>query len=296
MHRYFPSPAILTSGPADESSASAQELEPSAASAGALTTRLDALASARQTATRPPAIPNWPEPVRGAPNAFLRCALFAAVQGQQRQVFKKRTLLASTRNIEIRFQGVQLDQSDLDVWLQIVHLSRNQLPGLPVAFSAYSLLSALQRDRGKGQYVWLADSLARLGGALIELTFEGRHTFGEHLLSYYRDEATRQYVVLPTVEMCRLFQGGYSHVQWHQREQLRRKPLTLWLHGYLCSHALPYPIKVATLHRLSGSTTQNLRDFKLRLRGALEELAQVGALDGFEITGDGRLVIDRQDT
>jgi hypothetical protein len=263
------------------------------ATTDALAERIQALASRQKKPAAPLAIPEWPHLVRGTPNAFLRSALFAAVQGKQRRVFKKRTLLASLQNIELRFQGVQLDQSDLDVWLQILHLARNQVPGFPVAFRAHALLTALNRGTGKGQYLWLADTLARLGGALVELTFEGRHTFGDHLLRYYRDELTHHYVVEPTEELCRLFLTGYSHIEWEQRQRLRRKPLTLWLHGYLSSHAAPYPIKISTLHRLCGSSSHSLRDFKARLRSALQELAEVGTLSRFEITRDGRVLAER---
>ena len=264
-----------------------------AAETDALTRRLQRLSESRSQRAHPLAIPKWPDSVCSAPNALLRSALFAGVQGRQRRVFKKRTLLASTSDIEIRLQGVQLDQSDLDVWLQILHLARNQLPGFPIAFQARKLLRALGRGTGNSQYAWLADSLARLGGALVEVTFKGRHTFGDHLLRYYRDEDTQMYVVEPTEEMCRLFASGYTHLEWGQRQALRRKPLALWLHGYLGSHTAPYPIKVTTLHRWSGSGAQQLRDFKSRLQTALQDLVDIGAIQQFEITAEG-LVSVRQ--
>lgn len=259
----------------------------------ALNRRIESMAQAQRARSKPAAIPDWPPAVRGAPNAFLRSALFAAVQGKTRKVFKKRTLLASTENCQVRFQGVQLDQSDFDVWMQILHLARNQLPGFPVTFNGHELLKALNRGIGKGQYVWLADSIARLGGALVELTFQGRHTFGDHLLRYYRDEVSQHYVVELTEEMSRLFLTGYTHLEWTQRQALMRKPLTLWLHGFLCSHAAPYPIKVATIYRLSGSSAKNFRDFKSRLQRSLQELTELEVLSGFEITQDGLITVAR---
>lgn len=69
-------------------------------------------------------LPFWPEPVRGTPNAFLRSALFPAIQGKDRQPLKAGTLLAAQRDIAIRFTGWQFDQSDLDVWEQAAHLAR----------------------------------------------------------------------------------------------------------------------------------------------------------------------------
>ena len=73
----------------------------------------------RQTATEPvpqpkPAaqsiqLPIWPESVRGAPNSFLRSALFAAIQGKSRRYLEK-AFLGSLQGVSVRFTGKQLDQ------------------------------------------------------------------------------------------------------------------------------------------------------------------------------------------
>lgn len=232
-------------------------------------------------------IPSWPSGMRGTPNACLRSALFAGVQGNERIAYKKRTLLAAVDGIEVRYLGVQLNQSDLDVWMQIVHLSRMQIPGFSVTFSAHALLTVLGRSTGKSQHEWLKESMARLGGAFVEITYHGRHTFGEKgFLRYHRDEATQRYVVELTESMLRLFEDGYTHIEFEQRQQLRKHPLALWLHGFLSSHAAPYPLKLQTLYQLSGSSTQNPRDFKLRMRKALQALVTIGALESFEIDED----------
>ncbi|MCK9608913.1 MAG: plasmid replication initiator TrfA [Methylomonas sp.] len=232
-------------------------------------------------------LPSWPAAMRGTPNACLRSALFAGVQGNERIAYKKRTLLAAVDGIEVRYLGVQLNQSDLDVWMQIVHLSRTQLPGFSVTFSAHALLMALGRSTGKSQHEWLKESMARLGGAFVEITYNGRQTFGEKgFLRYHRDEVTQRYVVELTESMLRLFEEGYTHIEFEQRQQLRKHPLALWLHGFLSSHAAPYPLKLQTLYQLSGSSTKNPRDFKLRMRKALQALVMIGALENFEINED----------
>lgn len=232
-------------------------------------------------------LPTWPTAIRGTPNACLRSALFAGIQGNERIAYKKRTLLASVDGIEVRYLGVQLNQSDLDVWMQIVHLSRQQLPGFNVTFSAYAMLAALGRGTGKSQHEWLKETMARLGGAFVEITFQGRDAFGEKgFLRYYRDELTHRYVVELTESMLRLFEDGYTHIEFEQRQKLRKQPLALWLHGFLSSHAAPYPLKLQTLYKLSGSSTQNIRDFKLRMRRALQALVKIGTLENFEIDDD----------
>lgn len=258
---------------------------------GNLTERFQTLAERKKTKLKVveplKSLPSWPTSARGTPNACLRSALFAGIQGNERIAYKKRTLLASVEGIEVRYLGVQLNQSDLDVWMQIVHLSRQQLPGFNVTFSAYVMLTALGRGNGKSQHEWLKESMARLGGAFVEMTFQGRDTFGERgFLRYYRDEVTQRYVVELTESMLRLFEDGYTHIEFEQRQKLRKQPLALWLHGFLSSHAAPYPLKLLTLYKLSGSSTQNIRDFKLRMRRALKALVVIGTLESFEIEGD----------
>ena len=232
-------------------------------------------------------IPSWPASIRGTPNACLRSALFAGIQGNERIAYKKRTLLAAVDGIEVRYLGVQLNQSDLDVWMHIVHLSRQQLPGFNVTFSAHAMLTALGRSTGKSQHEWLKESMARLGGAFVEMTFNGRDTFGEKgFLRYHRDERTQRYVVELTESMLRLFEDGYTYIEFAQRQKLRKHPLALWLHGFLSSHAAPYPLKITTIHRLSGSSAKTLRDFKYRLRKALDALVAIGTLESFEVDED----------
>ena len=171
--------------------------------------------------------------------------------------------------------------------MQIVHLSRQQLPGFNVTFSAHAMLTALGKGTGKSQHEWLKESMARLGGAFVEMTFHGRDSFGEKgFLRYYRDETTQRYVVELTESMLRLFEDGYTHIEFEQRQKLRKQPLALWLHGFLSSHAAPYPLKINTLHKLSGSVTQNLRDFKLRLRKTLDTLVDIGVVESFVIDED----------
>ena len=256
-----------------------------------LSERLQKMAARGKAATRSVSslnsVPTWPSPMRGTPNACLRSALFAGIQGKERIAYKRRTLLAAVDGIEIRYLGVQLDQSDLDVWMQIVHLARRQLPGFCVTFSAHSMLKSLGKGSGKSQHEWLKESMARLGGAFVEITFHGRDAFGEKgFLRYYRDEQTQHYMVELTASMLRLFEDGYTHIEFAQRQQLRKHPLALWLHGFLCSHAAPYPLKIETLHRLSGSSAKNLRDFKLRTRKALEALVGIGAIESFVVDSE----------
>ena len=230
-------------------------------------------------------LPLWPETKRGALNAVLRSALFAAIQGKGR-VALDRELVAAQQGIEIRLTGWQLSQSDLDVWEQALHLARTQALGTQCQFTERGFLKALGRQPGGQNVEWLKSAIARLAGAVVELTQDGR-TYGGTLLEFYRDEATGR-TVLEINPKLAAFYGPtqWTQIDWEQRQRLRGKPLALWLMGFYASHAAPYPLTVEYLHKLSGSSTKRLRKFKENLAEALGELVTGGAIEAFEIVGD----------
>ena len=221
---------------------------------------------------------------RGVPHAALRSSLFAAVQGKHRR-YMTRELLATPERLEIRFTGIQLDQSDLDVWELLLHLAWLHPLGTRCQFQAKPLLKELGRSTGKKDREWLKDSVARLGGCFVEVTY-GRWTYGGSLLELYRDEETGRYVLELNPKLINLFHAGWTAMDRGRRRQLRRKPLALWLYGYLASHAAPFPVTVEYLHRLSGSNTKSMRKFKQNLVAALQNLQDLGIIRSFEIIGN----------
>ena len=231
-------------------------------------------------------LPLWPESKRGTPNAVLRGALFAAIQGKTR-VALDRELLAAQQGFEIRFTGWQLSQSDLEVWEQVLHLARTQALGRRCYFTGAGLLKALGRQTGNSGQEWLKSAIARLASALVEIKSEGRTYFGTLIEGGARDEDTGRYVVEINPKLAAFYgPTRWTQLDWAQRQQLRGKPLALWLHGFYASHAKPYPLTVEYLHQLSGSQTKQLRKFKQNLAEALGELVTVGAVAAFEIVGD----------
>lgn len=235
-------------------------------------------------------LPLWPEPVRGTPNPVLRSALFAAVQGKDRAALQ-RELIACQKELQIRFTGIQLDQSDLDVWEQALHLTRHHPLGTRCEFAAHSFLKALGRHTGKSQHEQLAESFARLMGCGVELTNQHeRKTYGGSLLEFFRDDQTGRYVINFNPTILAFYDGGWTAIDFQQRHQLRRKPLALWLHGYLASHAKPYPLKIETLRALSGSHNKEKKGFKRRLADALAELQAIGFINTYSFDGDNVII------
>ena len=250
--------------------------------------RLSALAERAEQEQEPrgPAkiiqLPLWPEAKRAAPNAVLRGALFGAVQGKGR-IIMDRVFLAAQDGITVRYTGVQLTQSDLDVWEQALHLARTQALGTRCRFTEKGFLKALGRQTGKSGREWLRSALARLTATAVEIS-DGRRTYGGSLLEFSRDEDTGRTVLEINPKLAPFFgHSQWTQIDWEQRQLLRNKPLALWLHGFYASHAAPYPLSVEYLHKLSGSQTKRLRKFKENLTQALRDLQAAGAIKAFEI-------------
>lgn len=228
-------------------------------------------------------LPLWPEPKRGAPNTFLRSALFAAVQGQSRR-WMRQEVVGSLSGIRVKYTGELLIQSDLDVWETLVHLARRDPLGTACSFTAYGVLRSMERGTGNSQHKWLHSALTRLGACMVEISHEGRTYSGSLLEDLERDDITRAYKLRLNRNLIRLFQDNqWTQLDWGQRQRLRRQPLAQALHAFWSTHRKPYPIKVATLHSITGSTSKQLRDYKRKLRAALTVLVNNQFLESFRI-------------
>ncbi len=231
-------------------------------------------------------LPLWPEPKRGAPNSFIRSALFAAVQSKDRQ-FIKEAVLASQDGIVVKYTGEQLNQADLDVWETIVHLAREQPLGTIASFTAHGLLKALGMSTGLSQHKQLHSTLLRLTACAVEVKHDGRTYFGPLIKSGAKDEVTRHYGVEINKGIIQLFgENQWTALDWKQRQELRGQPLAQALHAFYSSHREPFAVKLKTLQAYTGSRNKQPASFKRQVRTALEELVQVGFLASWDITGE----------
>jgi len=237
----------------------------------------------------------WPDTVRGIPNAALRGSLFSI--SQIRPTAKKRELIAAVDGIEVRVKGERFNQSDLDVWEELIHLARGKALGDRVQFSSNALLKALDRGTGGTQHEQLAEDIMRLRSTSVEIRWvkEGKRFAGGLISEYFYDENLQAYVVVFSEKMLKLFSEGYTRVDWEQRKRLKSNNLAKWLHAFYSSHAEPFDYKVETIRDLCGSKSdQRLTDFRKQLRVAVEKLKSIGALLEWKIDPKSDLVSVRK--
>jgi hypothetical protein len=152
-------------------------------------------------------------------------------------------------------------------------------------------LKELGRGTSGRDHEDLRNGIARLAGGVIDIKWTaGSHkgqTVGGTLVSTYtRDEASGRNVIVLNKDIVKLYDDGYTYIDWEQRKSLGNNSLAKWCHGFYASHAKPFPYKVETIKALCGSTVARLTDFKKMLRLALVYLQDVGAIESWEITDD----------
>jgi hypothetical protein len=220
-------------------------------------------------------LPLWPADKRGIPNSVLRSALFGVIRKGRRQLLNDEEI-ASTKGISIQFSGERLNQADLDVWEQCLHLAKREGLDNKIHFSAYGFLKSIDRATGKSQHDWLEKSLKRLSKAHLFIQDGKRKYFGNMIHGGLKDDETRQYVIHLNPEIIKIY--GNSHwtqVHWDQRQALKKQPLSQWLHGFYQTHKNPYNYKVETLKNLCGSEIARLGDFRKQLKKAILHVSEI---------------------
>lgn len=229
-------------------------------------------------------LPLWPVPVRGVPNSVLRSALFGAIK-RGRRAYQERVQKATVEGLKVIHTGPTLDQADLDVWEQCLQLARETGLGAQIEFNAHSFLKAIGRNTSGANHEWLKGAFARLATSLVEIEDGPRAYWGALLHHGSRDSETGRYVIEINPKILALFgYGGWTQIEWQERQALKGQPLSQWLHGFYSSHAKPHGYKVETIRKLCGSDTGELKKFRQSLRKALDALA---AVTGWAWTIDG---------
>jgi TrfA protein len=231
-------------------------------------------------------LPLWHDDKCGAPNSFLRSALFAAIQSKDRSQLKE-TVLGSQQGITIKYTGEQLNQEDLTIWLALVDLVKQHPLGTECSFTAYGILKHMGMDTSGQAHERLRMSILRMTACVLTVTNE-KYTFSDRIIDrFIVDEETKHYKITVGRHTIKLFSDNdWTAIEHQQRRSLSRKPLALALHGYYTSHEKPLPVRIEFLASITGSKNSQKAGFKRHLKVALEELIEIGSLKSYKFEND----------
>jgi hypothetical protein len=235
-------------------------------------------------------LPLWPETRRAAPNAIFRSALFPALKFKQGRPVLKNHLLASVGGVTVYFTGERFDQSDLDVYLEILNYARLHPLGTECTFAAYGLLKSLGHATGNANHKWLHSVLVRLRGGTIDIADQRKRYFGGLIEGGFKDELTRHYRITINPHFANLFGFGmWASIDRTQRRALGRNATAKALHAYYSTHAAPSAHSFETLAALVGLNNPNRRQQRATLLKAHATLAdaKIGFLRGYAVAPGG---------
>jgi hypothetical protein len=232
--------------------------------------------------------PQWAEDRRAAVHAIFRSALFPALNNKQpRHYYLELERLCSVEGVEMLFRGEQFDQSDLDVYLELLNIAHESPFGVECCFSAYSLLKALGRATGKANHKWLYYVLIRLCAGTVDMTDHTVRYFGHLVDGGFKDEITKHYTIRINPDFARLFKAGmWASIDRQQRHDLGRNQTAKALHAYYSTHAAPGPHTFDTLAKITGLTNSNKRQRRADIIKAHDDLKRVGFLSDYEARAD----------
>lgn len=99
-------------------------------------------------------------------------------------------------------------------------------------------------------------------------------------------QTLKKYRVQVAPQLVELFgTDHFTRVEWEQRLALP-VGIATWLHGYYASHREPFPVKLDTIKRGAGITTERAAKVRELIEKALAELVNVGFLKSWEIVGE----------
>ena len=226
-------------------------------------------------------------------NPLARSSLFAAIKGEDRRMMENETVAAQD-GFTIKFSGRQWNQSDHDLFMQLVQFASHKALGVPISIPANAILRALGRGTGKSQHDQLKADMDRLKFGTIHIKANGIYYIGNLVEKALQDERLpthkRHWAFQLNPDLVPLFARTlYTLNDWERRLALGKKALAKWLQLVIESHAQHFPTRVEWYRERSGSQRSELRKFRFSLRQALADLQDVGIINAWKID-DGDLV------
>ena len=233
--------------------------------------------------------PLWGDPQRGVPNEFARSALFAAIHGRSREYLLDKPIF-SQNGFSITYTGISLTQAHLDVFEGIMHLAREVPEENIVRFTAHSLLKLIGRKTSGCDHKRLSNTLKELTATAVSIKRDDRAVYWGSLLPEGAAEPENgYYAVAVNRQLIKLFERGFTVIEWQQRKALARSPLAKHLQLWLSSHDDPHPVTVQYLRDITGSQTKQLWKFRQSLKVALNRLKEVGVLVDWHIDEEDKV-------
>lgn len=222
----------------------------------------------------------WPGNLNMVPNAMARCALFGCARRtvDTQNVVRER-VLASSDQYRVTYVGVDLDQNDCEVWELALAWCRQsgKKMGERVYFTFNEWCRVLERPESHGVVNDLIiQSLERLMGAFLKIETSQEDGWVHVIDEVGRDKASGRAYVTINHKVAPWLAADATEIDLKRKVKLK-STLAKWMHDYYSTSSSPFMMNLSILMERSGSADIPMRNFRIRVVKAVEELQQCEA-------------------
>lgn len=167
---------------------------------------------------------------------------------------------------ELTYQGPELRQSDGLVFMALLHLAKDYLPGRLVHFSPQELIESFGHQYGGSERQQLRQTIMRLQEGFLRGA-----DFRVQLIGMFRYPRYGDWAIKLDEHVMRLFEGVQAVWMGRQLRTCLPQGLATWLLGYVRSQGILNPTSIELLQSRCGSPAK-LKHFADSLRDALSVL------------------------
>ncbi len=204
-------------------------------------------------------------------NLLSRTSLFAPVNRVHREMLHQKKM-HSPENTTVIYTGEQLNASDQDVLLTLLHQIKGHAPSTFMAHTIPQWLKLCGRKgRGKDAYDWFRTTVNRLQANHLYIKGYGFEAGFSLISEYLREESTDRLMIKLADCTVAMFHSGCTYINLDRRYNLKSE-MAKCLQCFICSHAKgDYVIELEDLQLLLNNKSR-VNDFRKRLVNALQEL------------------------
>lgn len=237
-------------------------------------------------------LPLLDEFMRAMPNHLASSNLFSPIARGRKEIVKDEVLI-TTSNVRMTYSGEHLDESQGDVWMQLMFEAMRKPLGDAVLINRSAFLRAVGRSNGSSQYAWLHRAMKAL--MLGMLILEVRRKDGApgmaignvralHMLDNFElDERLNAYTFQIDPRWRQAYGNKeYSLIDWKKRMLLGSgQDMAKAMQRLICTSADVTQRRNLEWLKMKFRYRSPMRKFKLALKSAMDELERADIADGF---------------
>lgn len=228
------------------------------------------------------------------PMGLVRSALFGTARFNGERIESGSIAAHHVLGTKIAYKGPRLNQLHAIVWQSILLLTKEQ-GSCVVRVSGDRLIDMLGMSSRSGtNRDLILHRLEDLVGATVRYQTDTHQYFGTMLVGALRHEKTGHFEIEINPKVMGLLGNEVICNDLERKVALGKNQLALWLHDYISSHKVIYPISVDELRVLSGSEKE-LKKFRYELKKSMDIVSTGNdpLVKSWAINGDDKLTAEK---